>query len=202
MAAGPEFRVATAADLDAIGETLGRAFDGDPVWGWCFEGETRERKLVGMSGVFRFAAAAALDHGWVRLAGDAAAVALWIPAGEPEMSPADEARFPDAVREVCTPTATARVLTLMEAFDANHPHEPPHFYLSLLGTHPDHAGSGIGMSLVASNLAEIDALGAPSFLESSNPANVARYERAGFHPSRDVELVGGLSATQMWRQPS
>jgi GNAT superfamily N-acetyltransferase len=199
---GIEARVATEADLDAIGETLGRAFEGDPVWGWCYEGETRERKLAGMSGVFRFAAEAALDYGWVRLAGEAAAVALWIPAGEPEMSPADEARFPAAVRDACSPNAAARVLTLMQAFDRNHPHEPPHFYLSLLGTHPDYAGKGLGMNLVASNLAEIDALGAPSFLESSNPTNVPRYERAGFVPSRDVELVGGLSATQMWRRPS
>jgi GNAT superfamily N-acetyltransferase len=202
MNAGIDVRVATEADLDAIAETLGRAFEGDPVWGWCFEGETRERKIAGLGGVFRFAAAAALDYGWVRLVGEAAAVALWIPAGEPEMSPADEARFPAAVREACSPPAAARVLSLMEAFEHNHPHDPPHFYLSVLGTHPDHAGKGLGMNLVASNLAEIDALGAPSFLESSNPANLPRYERAGFRPSRDVELVGGISATQMWHRPS
>jgi GNAT superfamily N-acetyltransferase len=195
-------RVATEGDLDAIGATLGRAFEGDPLWGWCFDGEPRERKLAGLGGVFRFAAAAALDYGWVRLAGEAAAVALWIPAGEPEMSAADEARFPAAVREVCSPNAAARVLTLMEAFERNHPHEPPHYYLSLLGTDPDHAGQGIGMALVAANLAEIDAIGAPSFLESSNPANVARYERAGFRPERDVTLVDDISATQMWREPS
>jgi GNAT superfamily N-acetyltransferase len=199
--AAPAVRVATEADLDAIAVTLGRAFEHDPVWAWCFAGEERERKLAGLGAVFRFAAAAALDHGWVRIAGDAAAVALWIPPGEPEMSDADEERFPAFVEAECGPTAAARVLTLMGAFERNHPHEPPHFYLSVLGTDPDHAGQGIGMALVAANLEEVDAAGASAFLESSNPANVRRYERAGFRPDREVALVDDLTATQMWRHP-
>lgn len=197
-----EARVAVEGDLDAIGETLGRAFEGDPLWGWCFEGEPRERKIAGLGGIFRFYAAAALEHGWVRIVGDGAAVAIWIPPGVPEMSPADEERFPAFVVETCSPTAAARVLELMEAFEANHPHGPPHFYLSVLGTNPDHAGHGLGMALVAANLAEIDTAGAPAFLESTNPANVARYERAGFRVDRQVELVKGISAAQMWRRPA
>jgi ribosomal protein S18 acetylase RimI-like enzyme len=32
---------------------------------------------------------------------------------------------------------------------AFHPREPPHYYLTLLGTHPDHRGKGIGMRLEA-----------------------------------------------------
>ena len=85
----------------------------------------------------------------------------------------------------------------------NHPHEPPHFYLSLLATHPDHAGHGHGVGLVAANLAEMDAGDppAPAFLESSNPRNLARYERLGFRPTREVELIAGLTGTQMWRGP-
>ncbi len=197
-----EARVATEADLDAIGETLGRAFEGDPPWGWCFDGEPRERKIAGLGAVFRFFAAAALEHGWVRIANDGAAAALWIPPGVAEMSAADEERFPGVVAAACSPTATARVMTLMEAFEANHPHGAPHFYLSLLGTHPDHAGHGIGMALVEANLAEIDATGHPSYLESTNPVNNARYERAGFRAQREVTLVNGISATQMWRPPS
>ena len=52
-------------------------------------------------------------------------------------------------------------------------------------------------------LAEIDAGDPPAaaFLESSNPANLRRYERLGFRPTREVELIGGLSGTQMWRGP-
>jgi GNAT superfamily N-acetyltransferase len=195
-------RVATEEDLPRVGETLALAFEHDPVWGWGFEEADRERKLAALRAVFGFCAAAALGHGWVRVTDECEAVALWIPPGKPEMSAADEERFPHLVREVCGPGSGSRVLALMEAFERNHPHEPPHFYLSLLGTHPDHAGRKLGAGLVADCLEEIDAAGAPAYLESSNPANVARYERLGFRPDREVELVPGIVGTQMWRRPA
>ncbi|HEX4731343.1 MAG TPA: GNAT family N-acetyltransferase [Solirubrobacterales bacterium] len=196
-------RVATEADEEAIGRTLAGAFEHDPLWGWAFEDAERERKLAALAAVFGFFATAALDLGWVRVTDGVEAVALWIPPGAPEMTPADEERMPGVVEEACGPESAARVLELLEAFEANHPHEPPHFYLSLLGTDPDHAGHGHGLGLVADCLAEIDAgdPAAPAFLESSNPGNVPRYERLGFRPTREVELIAGLSGTQMWRGP-
>ena len=196
-------RVATEADLPAIGETLARAFENDPLWGWAFESASRERKLASLSTVFGFFAGAALDFGWVRVTDGAEAVALWIPPGSPEMKPADEARMPGVIAAACEPEPAARVMEMLDAFERNHPHEPPHFYLSLLATHPDHAGKRLAVGLVADNLAEMDAADPPAaaFLESSNPRNVPRYERLGFRPTREVELVAGLTGTQMWRPP-
>lgn len=196
-------RVAKEEDLRAIGATLGRAFEHDPLWGWAFEAADRERKLAALATVFGFFAAGALDQGWVRVTDGVEAVALWIPPGAPELSPAHEERLPRVVAEACGPESGSRVLELIDAFERNHPHEPEHFYLSLLATHPDHAGRGLGVGLVADCLAEIDAGDppAPAFLESSNPANVGRYERLGFRPTREVELIAGLSGTQMWREP-
>jgi GNAT superfamily N-acetyltransferase len=196
-------RVATETDLEAIGQTLAGAFEHDPLWGWAFEEAERERKLAALAEVFGFCAAAALDLGWVRITDGVEAVALWIPPCAPEMSPADEERLPGVVAAACGPESAARVLDLFRAFEGNHPHEPAHFYLSLLGTHPDHAGNGHGLGLVAACLAEIDAGDPPAaaFLESSNPANVPRYERLGFWPTREVELIAGLGGTQMWRGP-
>jgi hypothetical protein len=60
------------------------------------------------------------------------------------------------------------VLTLLERFETHHPHDRPHHYLSLLGTHPEHRGQGKGMALLAENLAQLDELGMPAYLESSN----------------------------------
>ena len=136
----------------------------------------------------------------MRVTGGVEAVALWIPPGEPEMSPAEAERLPALIEEACGPVSAPRVSALMEAFERTHPSEPPHFYLSLLGTHPDHAGHGFGMGLLAANLEEVDAAGAPAYLESSNAANVPRYERLGFRPLSEVELVPGIPATQMWRE--
>jgi ribosomal protein S18 acetylase RimI-like enzyme len=196
-------RVATADDLGAIGETLARGFEHDPLWGWAFEDADRDRKLAALAEVFGFCCRAALGLGWVRVTDRVEAVALWIPPGSPEMSPADEERLPGVITAACGPESAARVSELLGAFERNHPHEPPHFYLSLLATHPAHAGHGHGLGLVADCLAEIDAGDPPAaaFLESSNPGNVPRYERLGFRPTREVELVPGLSGTQMWRAP-
>jgi hypothetical protein len=196
-------RVAARADLGRIGEVLALAFERDPLWGWAFESSSRERKLASLATVFGFFAGAALDFGWVRVTDGVEAVALWIPPGSPEMTPADEARMPAVVADACEPEPAARVMEMLAAFERNHPHEPPHFYLSLLATHPDHAGNRLAVGLVAANLAEMDAADppAPAFLESSNPRNVPRYERLGFRPIREVDLVAGLTGTQMWRGP-
>jgi GNAT superfamily N-acetyltransferase len=200
LAEGPGFRVAGGADLPAIGEALAGGFENDPVWGWGFEDPDPERKRSAIAAVFGFLAGAALGHGWVRVTEGVEAVALWIPPGVPELSPADEERFPTVVAAACNPASARRIADLVDAFDRNHPHGPPHFYLSLLATHPRHAGRGLGMGLVAACLGEIDALGTPAYLESTNPANLARYERAGFRPEREAELVEGFSVTQMWRR--
>ncbi len=194
-------RVATTDDLDAAGEALALAFEHDPLWGWAFEDAERERKLESLATVFGFFCEAALDLGWVRVADGVEAVALWIPPGSPEMTPADEERLPGVIADACGPESEARVSQLLDAFERNHPHEPPHYYLSLLATHPDHAGHGHGLGLVADCLAEIDAGDppAPAFLESSNPDNVVRYERLGFRPTHELELIAGLRGTQMWR---
>jgi GNAT superfamily N-acetyltransferase len=196
-------RVATEADLPAIGEALALAFEHDPLWGWAFEDASRERKLAALTEVFGFFAGAAVDLGWVRVTAGVEAIALWIPPGSPEMTPADEERMPGVVADACGPESRSRVMELLGAFERNHPHEPPHFYLSLLATHPDHAGNGFGVGLVAECLAEMDAGDppAPAFLESSNPRNLVRYEHLGFRPIRDVELIAGLTGTQMWRGP-
>ena len=94
------------------------------------------------------------------------------------------------------------VLALFERFDANHPRHVPHFYLSLLGTHPDHRGQGKGMGLLAENLARIDELRLPAYLESSNRANDRRYERLGFVQIGEFSAPGdGPTVGCMWRDP-
>jgi hypothetical protein len=55
------------------------------------------------------------------------------------------------------------------------------------------------MGLLAENLARIDVLGLPAYLESSNPANDRRYERAGFVPHGRITTATGHSVTTMWR---
>jgi GNAT superfamily N-acetyltransferase len=130
---------------------------------------------------------------------DGGAASLWIPPGEPELSEADDARLEPLVRDLIGSRADD-VLALFERFDVNHPRQEPHFYLSLLGTHPDHRGRGKGMGLLAANLAIIDELRLPSYLESSNRANDRRYERMGFVGIGEFAAPGdGPTVGRMWR---
>lgn len=205
MTAGPyrpasvNARVATTADLPEVVETITVAFYDDPVWAWAFPDP--ERRLEQHRVFWRFVVEAALGYGWVWLTDASASASLWIPPGRPELRPEDEERLEPLLVELLGGGA-GRVLETFERFDAAHPREAPHYYLSLLATHPDHSGRGIGMGLLADNLARIDAEGAPAYLESSNPANDHRYERLGFVRCGEFELSeDGPSVTQMWRDP-
>jgi GNAT superfamily N-acetyltransferase len=192
-------RVSAAEDAEAVTETLALAFHEDPVWSWAFPDP--ERRLEQHRAVWGLLVRAKIEEGsvWQTAGGEAAAV--WVLPGRPELGPEDEERL-EALLEDSMGAEAARVLDTFERFEAAHPQEREHFYLSLLGTHPDHRGGGIGMGLLAECLRQIDEKGMPAFLESSNPANDRRYEGLGFAPCGEFELgEEGPRVTQMWREP-
>jgi len=190
-----QVRVAAEADLDRVTETLWLAFRSDPLWSWAFP--EREK----LEPWWRFLIRSALQHGWVLILGDYAAVSVWIPPGCDELSHEEEQRVEGLLEDLVGGRA-GQVMELLERFDASHP-RASHYYLSLLGTHPDHRGRGLGMSLLSEGLSRIDAQGMPAYLESSNPANDERYASLGF------ERVGEFSTpdhthtvSTMWREPA
>jgi GNAT superfamily N-acetyltransferase len=145
------------------------------------------------------AAAAAQDGLW--LVGDGAAVSVWVPPGRAELPPDDLVALVRFNEEWLGAEGAREIAELYDRFDSNHPTREAHAYLSLLATHRDHHGRGIGQMLLARNLAAWDEQGIPAYLESTNPANDHRYERAGFR------RVGGFSAVRdgapistMWRE--
>jgi GNAT superfamily N-acetyltransferase len=192
-------RIATAEDAEAITETLALAFHEDPVWSWAFP--DAERRLEQHRAVWGLLVEAKIKEGGVWLTAGVEAAAVWVLPGRPELGPEDERRM-EALVEGSTGEGAARVLDTFDRFNDAHPHEREHYYLSLLGTHPDHRGGGIGMGLLSESLRRIDEEGAPAYLESSNSANDRRYERLGFAPCGEFELgEDGPRVTQMWREP-
>jgi GNAT superfamily N-acetyltransferase len=188
----------TEADAEQVVELFSLAFFDDPTWSWAFpDPDARMEQYRAWWGLF---VGSAIPYGWTRMAEDGGAAALWIPAGEPELSAEDEAKVEPLLRELVGSRADD-VLTLLERFEAHHPHHTPHHYLSLLGTHPDHRGHGKGMALLAANLAQLDELGMPAYLESSNRANDRRYERVGFELIGEFTAPGGPTLGSMWRDP-
>jgi GNAT superfamily N-acetyltransferase len=188
----------TDAHVARVTDLFALAFNQDPTWSWAFpDSATRLAHHRLLWGLYMHSA---VPYGWVWMTDDGGAAALWIPPGQPELSPADEARVKPLVRELLGSRA-GPVLELMETFDRHHPQDRPHYYLSLLGTHPDHRGQGKGIGLLAANLELTDADGLPVYLESSNRANDARYERLGFVQVGEFSAPdGGPTLACMWRE--
>lgn len=136
---------------------------------------------------------------WLRMTDGCEAVAVWLRPGEPEMTPAEEASVGPLLSELLGPR-TAEVVALFDQFDAHHPHDEPHYYLGWWATHRDFAGRGLGTALIRDNLARIDAEHRPAYLESTNPANLPRYEALGFEAVGQFAPPGGPTVTTMWRQ--
>ena len=191
-------RPATAEDVGPLVATVAAAFARDPTWEWAVGGSGPEQ-LEAVAKFWRVLVAGALPHGWVWQLPGAAAMSVWLPPGAPELLEADAANFDDFVASTFG-SASGRVQEIVNRFDEARPYAVEHFYLSLLATHPDHRGKRLGMQLLASNLARIDELGLPTYLESTNPSNLARYGSLGFEPRDEIRLsAGGPLVTTMWR---
>ncbi len=191
-------RPATVDDLGLVTETLTLAFLHDPVWSVALarpDGATAHHAAY-----WQLYVEGALRYSTVFMTVDASAASVWIPPDGTELSNAGEEALEQLVKATLEPAAVRAILELWERFAASHPHDEPHAYLSLLATHPDHRGQGIGQRLLAEGLARWDAAGVPAYLESTNPGNDHRYERAGFR------RLGGFRAvlddapiSTMWR---
>ncbi|WP_422736201.1 GNAT family N-acetyltransferase [Micromonospora sp. WMMD729] len=189
----PEITIATPADRDAVVGTLVAAFVRDPILRHLFpDDESYPRHAATFFGDL-FDKRVHRSSIWTIGAG--ASVALWDPpaapqaAGHPSPDGGAAARYP------------ADVLARVQGYDdAVHAALPayPFWYLGVLGTHPDSAGRGWGRAVMRAGLARAAADGVPAILETSNPANVELYRRAGW------EVIGTLSEpvpTWLMRQP-
>ena len=195
-----QFRVAGPTDLDTVTTIIRCSFAEDPVWGPAFAGAASDEAR---HAIWRSYVGAAMRFPWTWLSAGDEATSVWYPPGTDEMTADLWDGYVAVMHDHLGSDVTDRVIALYERFDAARPQGEPHYYLSLLGTHPDHRGAGHGMRLVADNLARIDAEGAPAYLESTNPANIDRYGRAGFEIIGAFEgYVPGSVVTTMWRPGS
>lgn len=194
-----EARPAKGDDVAAVCATLALAFADDPVWGhWAFPdpADRVDRLMLYWSPFVR----AALKYDGVWVTEDAGAVAVWVPPGVAELDPQDEVAAVETVQQLCGDRA--RMLAdCFDRFEAAHPRTEPHWYLSLLATHPDHRGAGLAMDLMADRLDLVDADHLGAYLESTNDANLPLYERAGFRRHGTFEVPQGPAVTTLWRPP-
>jgi GNAT superfamily N-acetyltransferase len=186
-------------DMDAATACIVAAFADDPVWGPALRlasGATDH-----LEPYWRVFIAGAMRFGTVRMTPGGEAFAVWLPPGGDELSAEQSVELEGLVGDTGDPAFGRDLEALFERFGASRQDLAPHYYLSLLATHPDHRGRGIGQALLAADLTRWDGEGVPAYLESTNPANDHRYERAGFRS------IGGFQAVRddawvnaMWRE--
>ena len=193
-----ETRTASPDDIDIVTTTVTLAFFDDPVWGPAMGGSrttVAERAVL-----WRVLVTGAVRYPWSRLLPGGAATSVWIPPGGTELADEHEGLLATALVRILGPAGAAEFDELIERFEATHARETPHAYLSLLATHPDHRGHGLGMALLADDLQRLDAEHLPAYLESTNPANDRRYMSVGFEPVGEFRTVDEERViTRMWR---
>lgn len=187
-----DIRVAARDDLDSIVETIASAFQADPLWAPEFSSAEQA------SALWRLFLGSSLRFPNTFVTAGVESVANWVPPGGELLTPAEEAGYEDFLVEIGGRDFADRIGAISDLFDTATPIEP-HFYLSLFGTHSEHRGGGLGMDLLRATLTDIDAVSAPAYLESSNPANDARYRSVGFVDRTVLEFASGARVTTFWR---
>jgi GNAT superfamily N-acetyltransferase len=191
-------RRASGSDAAAVAEAIAGAFATDPVWEVALR--RRDGSIDHHVDHWRRYVDAAIPGGWVWLTEGGEAASVWIAPGEHEMTPAQEASLAVELADWLGPDGRDDYLDLTSRFADAHPASPPHYSLSLLATHPAQRGRGLGMALLRANLELIDAEGMPAYLESTNPANDARYAGVGFERHGEFRATrDGAVITTMWR---
>jgi GNAT superfamily N-acetyltransferase len=188
------------ADHQRVAAVLATAFDGDPAWSWLLAFPDRERRQrLFFETILRHHVPGRREV-WVSEDGGAAAV--WAPPGmwpvpvhlvlreAPPMARVFGRRLPLALRY------------LIRA-ERLHPRRPPHWYLEVIGTEPEHQGRGLGSALLRPVLALCDRDRLGAYLESSSERNRVLYERHGFEIVETFDMPGGGPAIRrMWREPT
>jgi ribosomal protein S18 acetylase RimI-like enzyme len=191
-------RLATQADVAGIALSLARAFADDPVMLWVVPSARRHQRLVRM---FTLTVELQLRLEQTYTTTDTVGAAVWAPPGCWRLDLEAMGRFSEMIPTIFG-SNLSRALDVWGALEAKHPVEPPHWYLGILGTHPDWQSRGIGTALVEPVLARADAQGTPVFLESSKERNVAYYHRLGFQVTGEITVPnGGPTLWPMWREP-
>jgi ribosomal protein S18 acetylase RimI-like enzyme len=192
-------RRASAADVPALAGVLARAFMDDPVASWAYPPDhLRERALERFQGT-RTRQLLGEEEVWTD--SELRCAALWATPGQWKMSLGEIAALAPSFMH---PRLIARLPIAAigwEKLERRHPHDPPHWYLAVLGTDPSAQGQGLGSAVLRPVLERCDADGVGAYLESSKESNIAFYSRHGFRVTEEIRLLKGPPMWKMWRDP-
>jgi GNAT superfamily N-acetyltransferase len=185
-------RRAGPGDADHVAELLAVAFLDDPVTSWLFPDP--QDRAARHPQFFRVFTDRALTNGTVHLTANGHAAALWLHIDRegPPPIPAEP------LAAACGPYLP-RMQLLDDLVEAGHPRRR-HDYLSFMGVHPGHQGTGLGTALLRHRIAELDTAVRPAYLEATSARNCRLYQGIGFTllPAM-IDLPDGPVLYRMWR---
>ena len=193
-------RPATSQDLPALGRTLAAAFHDDPIWTWLTPDPARYQR--GAPRFFETDARLKLGSPHqVLVDDDVTGAAVWLAPDHWKGTLREALKIARPATSIFGSRFAWGIKTLL-AIEKNHPVDPPHWFLSVIGTHPDHQGKGIGNALIEAVTDRCDDEGLPAYLESSKEENVSYYARHGFEVTQELAMPGSCPPVWlMWREP-
>jgi GNAT superfamily N-acetyltransferase len=198
-AAANKIESANCRDLTCAANLLAESLFDDPLQQWLFP--VAKKRLAATTRMFRHLLKPKLADGLVRVirdsTGELASVAVWTPPYPPAPSRWEHYAESFFMRL----TYGRRIHEVREAFTklaARHP-QSPYWYLQALATRADRRGQGHARCLMDEKFREANFQGVITALETSNPANVAYYEKLGFQIADELMLAEGLPVWLMCR---
>ena len=171
----------------------------DPVAGWSCPPE-RLRSSV----LERFQGARLrqlVQHEEIWTTADRCSAALWAPPERWKTTPRQDLELARGMLHPRLLPRAPRTIAGLLGMERQHPKQPPHWYLAVLGTDPSAQGRGLGSAVLQPVLERCDTDGVGAYLESSKESNIAFYARHGFRVTGEIRLPKGPSMWPMWRDP-
>jgi ribosomal protein S18 acetylase RimI-like enzyme len=185
--------IGTVRDRKSVIDVITLGFSADPMTRWTLPNPAQY--LAVMPEVADAFGGRAFEHGSAYCVDDFSGAALWLPPGtEP-----DSERLGGLIARHAPANVQKDAGGVLEQMAVYHPHEPC-WYLPLIAVDPAYQGRGLGGALLKQALARCDADRLPAYLESSNPRNIALYQRHGFEILGRIQVGSSPVVTPMLRQ--
>ena len=191
-------RKATKDDIPAMAAAMARAFHDDPIVNWVFRDPVRRPKYTRR--YFGGRARMLIGQEEIYTVGDGHAAAMWARPNEWHDPPLRSLKELAILAPGVPARRMPQTMRGLIQIEQKHP-KPPHWYLAVLGTDPDHQGNGIASALMRPVLDECDRLEIPAYLETGTERNVGFYTRHGFKVTEELRLPNGPPVWLMWRDP-
>jgi ribosomal protein S18 acetylase RimI-like enzyme len=185
---------ATDTDSDHAVAIAVLAFSTDPLMRWSLADP--HRYLTYYPAFVRAIAGKAFEHRTAYYVDGFSGIALWLPPGVTF----DEHAVVDAIQRAVPESLQEEAFGVLKQTGTYHPSQP-HWYLPLIGVDPRHQRQGFGSALMKHALVACDRDRTLAYLESSNPENLAFYERHGFESLGTIQVGTAPPIFPMLREP-